>query len=214
MAHRLGFGEPIAFDLPVEPSSLKVPTEPLEFARTAAGFWNSTLSPLAAAGLSATIARGGEAVQPSLVAKVVSPTGASIWTAPETTSVRRAVDPKTAQQIAEMMVHTVTEGTSYRAFHDGHGTAFLPNIAVAGKTGTLTDASTQRYYTWFTGFAPLRPTNDVPQVAIATLVINGPSWQIKANVLARDVLREYFAARGAEGVTQPSTRIARRPRSR
>jgi hypothetical protein len=50
-------------------------------------------------------------------------------------------------------------------------------------------------------------------VAIAALVINGPSWEVKANVLARDVLRAYFKARGAMGVTPPTTTtIARRHR--
>ena len=69
------FGEPFAFDVPVQPSALRVPLEPLEFARTAAGFWNTTLSPLEAAQLSAIVARDGEAVRPSVVDKVVAADG-------------------------------------------------------------------------------------------------------------------------------------------
>ena len=61
-----------------------------------------------------------------------------------------------------MMEHTVSEGTSWRAFHDPHGAAFLPGIEVAGKTGTLTDGEAHRYYTWFTGFAPAHPDADQP----------------------------------------------------
>ena len=45
MARRFGYGEAAAFDVPVQPSALHMPSEPLEFARTAAGFWNTTLSP-------------------------------------------------------------------------------------------------------------------------------------------------------------------------
>ena len=67
MARRFGYGQPFTFDVPVQPSALHVPSEPLEFARTAAGFWNSTLSPLEAAELSAIVAREGEAVRPSVV---------------------------------------------------------------------------------------------------------------------------------------------------
>jgi cell division protein FtsI/penicillin-binding protein 2 len=112
-----------------------------------------------------------------------------------------------------MMERTVSEGTSWRAFHDNKGTAYLPSIAVAGKTGTLTEAETHRYYTWFTGFAPAHPTGAMRQVAVAALVVNGPSWQLKANVLAREMLRAYFASRGAQGVTRPSLEaIARRRR--
>ncbi len=60
MARRFGYGQPFAFDVPVQPSALRVPSEPLEFARTAAGFWNTTLSPLEAAELSGIVAREGK----------------------------------------------------------------------------------------------------------------------------------------------------------
>jgi cell division protein FtsI/penicillin-binding protein 2 len=203
MARRFGYGQPFAFDVPVQPSSLHVPTEPLEFARTAAGFWNSTLSPLEAAELSAIVAREGEAVRPSVVEKVVVGDAVS-WSAPDGPVTHRVVARETAAQLAAMMEHTVSEGTSWRAFHDGKGGAFLPGVTVAGKTGTLTDAETKRYYTWFTGYAPSHPQPGVRQVAVAVLVVNGPTWQVKANVIARDVLRAYFAGHDVTGVTRPS----------
>jgi cell division protein FtsI/penicillin-binding protein 2 len=204
MAHRFGYGMPLSFDVPVQPSAIRVPSDALEFARTAAGFWNSTLSPLEAVELSAIVAREGEAIRPSVVEKVVAANGAVTWSAPDSPSTRRVVARETAGELATMMEHTVGEGTSWRAFHDGHGAAFLPGLTVAGKTGTLTDSETKRYYTWFTGYAPSRPQPGVRQVAVAVLVVNGPTWQVKANVLARDVLRAYFAAHEVAGVTRPS----------
>jgi cell division protein FtsI/penicillin-binding protein 2 len=98
-----------------------------------------------------------------------------------------------------MMENTVTVGTSARAFHDGAGRAFLPNIGVAGKTGTLSGPDGKQLYTWFVGFAP----SSAPEVAIAVLVVNGPSWRAKANVVARDLLRVFFAAKNAPGVSRP-----------
>jgi penicillin-binding protein A len=204
MAHRFGYGQPLSFDVPVQPSAVRIPTEPLEFARTAAGFWNSTLSPLEAVELSAIVAREGEAIRPSVVDKVLAASGAVAWSAPEASATRRVVGRETAGQLATMMEHTVGEGTSWRAFHDGRGAAFLPGLTVAGKTGTLTDSETQRYYTWFTGYAPSRPQPGVRQVAVAVLVVNGPTWQVKANVLARDILRAYFAGHEVTGVSRPS----------
>ncbi len=64
----------------------------------------------------------------------------------------------------------------------------------------------QRYYTWFTGFAPSRPMPGVPQVAIAALVVNEPTWKVKANGVARDMLRAYFADAGVPGVHRAKTR--------
>lgn len=148
MAHRFGYGKPLEFDVPVQTSTVHVPSEPLEFARTAAGFWNSTLSPLAAAEISAIVARGGEHVRPRIVDSVVGPGNTVVWSAPEEATGHRVLERETAEALAEMMTHTVTEGTSRRAFHDAKGQPFLPGVIVAGKTGTLTDANAQRYYTW------------------------------------------------------------------
>jgi cell division protein FtsI/penicillin-binding protein 2 len=119
---------------------------------------------------------------------------------------------ETADQVTTMMERTVAEGTCWRAFHDIRGLSYLPGIAVAGKTGTLTEAETQRYYTWFTGFAPAHASGEIRQVAVAVLVVNGPNWQLKANVVAREMLRGYFAVKGAQGVTKPSLEVVARRR--
>ncbi len=209
MAARFGYGEPVPFDVPIEASTLDLPSDPLGYARTAAGFWNSTLSPLQAASLSATVARGGEAPRMTIVSDVEDERGGTVYTAPEPSTLRRAMQHDTAQAVTKMMEVTVAEGTSYRAFHDGRGTSFLPGITVAGKTGTLTSAQDQRFYTWFTGFAPSRPLEGgakVPQVAVAVLVVNRPQWHVKANVLARELLREHFARQHVPGVTAPTQR--------
>jgi cell division protein FtsI/penicillin-binding protein 2 len=207
MARRFGYGDTPAFDVPVQPAELRMPAESLEFARTAAGFWNTTLSPLFAAELSAIVARGGDGLRPRIVEKVVSNAGPVVWSAPEAPPPRRAIGRDTAAQLTTMMERTVREGTCSRAFHDGRGAPFLPGVTVAGKTGTLTDAEAQRFYTWFTGFAPSKARDDLPQVAIAVLVVNGPTWEVKANVIAREVLRAYFAEHEVAGVTKPSLRV-------
>ena len=187
MARAFGYGEPMAFDLPVQPGELRLPEDPLPFARTAAGFWNTTLSPIHAAYMSAIVARGGSAVRPVLVRRVTSGTAVD-YEAPAPAS-RGVIRAETAQALATMMEHTVSEGTSYRAFHDAHRTPFLP-VQAAGKTGTLNDPDGQHLYTWFTGFAPSHGSKK--EVVVAVLVVNRPRWHVKANVVAREMLREYF----------------------
>ena len=213
-AKRFGFGESVPFDVPTQPSALQIPDEPLEYARTAAGFWHSTLSPIHAAWISATIARGGEAIRPFVVSEAHDSTGHSFYRAPTSSAVRRFMSVDGAKTLTEMMESTVREGTSFKAFHDAKRRSFLPGIVVAGKTGTLTDAQTNRYFTWFSGFAPSKPLKQgIPQIAIAVLVVNDPNWQVKANVLARDVLRAYFAARGVAKVTKPRGQLPPRKRA-
>ncbi len=216
-ARGLGFGSAIAFDVPVQPSKLAFPDDSLGYARTAAGFWNTSLSPVHAAWLSATMARGGEPVRPRLVSEVLDESGKSMWTSPSGVAQKRALRAETAQAVTTMMDSTVSDGTSYRAFHDPKGGSFLPGIAVAGKTGTLTDSARKRFYTWFTGFAPSRPyvapdasaaATPPRQVAIGVLVVNEPTWSVKANVLAREVLRAYFAEQKVPSVTLPQLRAS------
>lgn len=221
-ARALGFGAPLPFDVPVQASAIRIPDDQLGYARTAAGFWNTTLSPVHAAWLGAAIARGGEPVRPTLVGETAS--GDKVqWTAPTAVAQPRVMKAETAQALTTMMESTVSDGTSYRAFRDARGRAFLPGVSVAGKTGTLTDGAAQRFYTWFAGFAPSRPVSlaadasgrepvQPRKVAVGVLVVNGAKWTIKANVLAREVLRAYFAEHGVPGVTAPLTQ-ARQGRS-
>ncbi|MBT8492963.1 MAG: hypothetical protein KJO07_07865, partial [Deltaproteobacteria bacterium] len=69
-ANRFGFEKGIPFALDTEPSSCQLPDKPLEFARTCAGFWNSTLSPLGGSMLANVVATRGLQVLPRIVAEV------------------------------------------------------------------------------------------------------------------------------------------------
>lgn len=195
----LGFGAAVPFAVENEAPKIQIPEDPLEFARTSAGFWNTSLSPLAAASLMQTIANRGVTLKPRVVREVKRGTE-TVYTAPKKpTVVRRSIEAKTAAEVAKMMVNTVKGGSAYKTFHDRRGNAFLPNIEVAGKTGTLTRHKENRHYTWLVAYAPV----DDPEIAVAALVVNTPRWRIKGPDLARDVLRAYFANEGRPGVSPP-----------
>jgi penicillin-binding protein A len=203
VASRLGWGQDIPFDVKIASSTVSFPEDDLGFARTAAGFWNSTLSPFQGVNLAQTVANGGEMVRLYMVAGVKDEVG-EIYRGPTARQViRRAMDESTASQLTTMMENTVESGTSYRSFHDKNGKPFLPEIRVAGKTGTLTrPAQDGPFYTWFVGFAPSRK----PEVAISVMVANHLKWRVKATNVACDMLRVYFADKGAPGVRDPSDR--------
>lgn len=201
MGGAFGFGAPVPFAVPNEIPKLEVPQEPVEFARASAGFWHSTLSPLLGVSIAQTVANGGVTLEPRIVQAVMRG-GEEQWREERDPRVlRRAIKPETAAQVARMMRETVANGSAYKSFHDLKGKPYIPGVAVAGKTGTLTDYKQNRFYTWFVGFAPA----DAPEVAISTLVVNTPSWQIKAPQLAREVLRTYFEKK----TSTPSDRVAR-----
>jgi len=181
------FGQRLPFDLPTTPSPVDVPESRLERARMAAGFWHSQLSPLHGALLASTIANDGRMPYAALVERIESAKGETLYQRTPRTF-RQVVPRQTAHQAGEMMTRTVTHGTSKKAFWDSKGHPFLPGIAVAGKTGTLSRYNPQRTYNWWVGYAPV----DNPKIAIAVLVVNEPKWRIKASYVAREALREYL----------------------
>jgi penicillin-binding protein A len=64
-----------------------------------------------------------------------------------------------------MMVAVVNGGTGYRAA--------LPNVQVAGKTGTATNGEGEPPNAWFTAFAPAQVGPQDPQIAVSVIVLDG-----------------------------------------
>jgi cell division protein FtsI/penicillin-binding protein 2 len=197
-AAAFGFGQALPFDVPVRAGASDVPTERLELARAAAGFWHNHMSPLHGALIAATIANRGRMPRATLVDRVVDAHGRTTYRAHAETF-RNVIPPSTAQAVTRMMLLTVTSGTARHYFYDEHGTPFLPDIDVAGKTGSLTGADPYRGYTWFIGFAPA----DHPTIAVAALVVNDPLWRIKAAFAAREAMRYWLVDRPREQEHRP-----------
>jgi cell division protein FtsI/penicillin-binding protein 2 len=190
-ARAYGFGAPLPFALPVEPSTADVPAGGLAFARVAAGFWQTTLSPLHGAYLAATLARGGVTPPLRLIDRIVDRDGGEHR--PAAAPERRVVAESAARAVARMMVGTTEFGTARLGFRDRRtNRPLLPGIAVAGKTGSLDRKDPYLSYSWFIGFAPA----ERPEVAVAVLLGNGADWHVKAHQVARELLSGYFDASG------------------
>ena len=219
MAAAFGFGQDLSFDVPLEPSEVEIPREPLEFARSAAGFWHSSLSPLHGALLAATIANHGEMPAARLIEKAIDAQGAPV-ALPKAAS-HRVIDRVVAEQVGRMMQLTTTMGTAHHSFRDRKGHPTLP-IEVAGKTGTLfyrgrahdpslpsntaaIDAG-QLGYSWFVGFAPV----DHPRIAFAVLLGNPIAWPLKAHAVARHLVADYLATEGTGSAGKHTRLLARR----
>lgn len=193
IAERLGFNAAIPFDWPVPVGKLQVPYGDLDFARTAAGFEGSTLSPLGGAYLASIIAHGGVARRFHLLRQTVD----EELEEPDTDT--RVLSASTARRITRMMEVTVHSGTSRHAFSDESGRSLLPGIRVAGKTGTLRPGSGGETTSWFIGFAP----SQKPQIVVSVMLENGAVWRQRAAEVARDLLRVYFHRKGAPHVVDP-----------
>ena len=205
-ARALGFGETLPFALPVEPSTATLPAGGLPFARVAAGFWQTTLSPLHGAYLAATLARGGVTPPLHLVDRIIDRDGDA--QRPAAAPERRVVSEAAARAVARMMVGTTEFGTARLGFRDRRtNRPLLPGVSVAGKTGSLDRKDPYLSYSWFVGFAPA----ERPEVAVAVLLGNGADWHVKAHQVARELLAGYFDGNGVvPGERVATQRLARR----
>ena len=157
-AEAFGFNSTALEDLPGQapslyPSDMDAP----QTALSGMGQSSVTATPLQMAMVVAGIANDGEVKKPYLVDEVRAP-NASLLDKTEESTYSRAVSSTTADQLTDMMVATVDNGTAY--------IAAIPGVKVAGKTGTAQSTDSRPPYAWFVSFAPA----DDPQVAVAVMV--------------------------------------------
>jgi cell division protein FtsI/penicillin-binding protein 2 len=174
-AERLGFNRALTVgDLRTE-SRVSRPTGALAIARMAAGFVNSTLSPLHAAVMAAIVATGRV------------PSGVSMEGAAGAT----VLDARVVGELREMMTRTSSEGTAAKYLATLAGRAGGP---IAVKTGTLVSRDGSGLLnTWMVGYFPANH----PEVAFAALISTKGGGPVKAGHLARYSIDAYLKLKHA-----------------
>ena len=135
-----------------------------KFMQDAIGQNQVLVPPLEMALVAEAIANQGVILQPHVVDCVLDPND-RVNSRVGVQQYKRAIDPATAAAMTTYMSAVVNDPR-------GTGTAArIPNVAVAGKTGTAETAPGQNPHAWFIAFAPA----DHPRYAIAVLVEHGGS---------------------------------------
>jgi peptidoglycan glycosyltransferase len=157
-AEAFGFNSTSLEDLPGQaPSLYPEDMDPPQTALSGIGQASVTATPLQMAMVAAGIANDGEVMRPYVVDEVRAP-NASLLDKTEASTYSKAISSSTADDLTDMMVATVEDGTA--------GIAAIPGVQVAGKTGTAQSTDSRPPYAWFVSFAPA----DDPQVAVAVMV--------------------------------------------
>jgi cell division protein FtsI/penicillin-binding protein 2 len=185
-AERFAFNEALPFLWPVQASPARIPENRLEFARAAAGFYHTEMSPLHAASIMGAIANDGYMMAPQIVDRIEKD-GEVVFEG-QPSVLHRSCTAQTAATLLDMMSLTTESGTAAKYFKKA--APWLRDMKVAGKTGSLSaPIDGQKYaYSWFVAAAPA----DNPQVVVAALAVNEPAWKVKGTFLGRRALEEYF----------------------
>jgi peptidoglycan glycosyltransferase len=159
MAEKFGFNDHYLDDIgPQALSNFPQDASEPEAGQSAIGQFEVRASPLQMAMVAAGIANQGIVMKPYLVDSIQSPELETLkQSEPEEYS--RAISAETADQVTQLMVDTVNEGTAEPGA--------IAGVQVAGKTGTAQSGLADVLpYAWFVSFAPAQD----PEVAVAVVI--------------------------------------------
>jgi len=199
---RFGLGQPTGLKLDKEMAGLVASTtwkkarfnQPWHEGETlsvAIGQGYNLATPIQMAQVAAAIANGGNIYEPQLVEKVENPAGETVFQAQPVLKSRLEASPATLALVQKALHGVVSEGTG-RA-------ANLPNVEVAGKTGTSQVVALEKEknkgkggqfgnHAWFVAYAPV----EHPRIAVAVLIEHGGGGGAVAAPLAKRVLAVGF----------------------
>ena len=187
-AERFLFNEHLPFVWGLDASVAHIPrNDRLRFAKAAAGFTGTSLSPLHGALIAAAIGNDGVMMAPRLVERAVRE-GEVLYEANEV-PLRRVVRADVARDLRTLFAATVERGSAKKFFERKHAPR-IRDVSVGGKTGHLTMKlhGESAHHSWYVGLSRL----EAPELAISALVVNGEVWTTKGVVLAADILDEAY----------------------
>jgi peptidoglycan glycosyltransferase len=160
--------------------------DPALTAYSAIGQYSDQVTPLQEAMFSAAIANNGTLMTPYMVQKVTAPDLTPLETA-QPAPLSEAVSPSEAADVSQMMVDVVKQ-----PFGTAHNAAFLPNIAIAAKTGTAQNGANNTGLddAVFTCFAPVSN----PQIAVGVIVKGGGLGADASAPIAVKIIQAYLAS--------------------
>ena len=183
-AEAFGFNQHYLDDLrPQAESSFPTDMDEAETGQSGIGQFEVRATPLQMAMVAAGIANGGTVMKPYVVDEVQS---AEYDTLEQTddTEFSEAISSSTADDLTDLMVATVDDGTA--------NPAAIPGVSVAGKTGTAQSGNERSPYAWFVSFAPA----DDPQVAVAVMIEKAdiPRGEIAGGLLGGPIAKAVMQA--------------------
>lgn len=170
MGERLGCGTMLGSGAP-----------PALTGNTSIGQEGVQISPLQAARMLGTVARGGVDIEPGVVSRILNNQGKVVETVEKSEASRRVLSPDTADLLNQWLKTAVREGTGKDARAEPWG--------AAGKTGTAQANSAGRVIAWFAGYFP----EENPQYAAAVMIEEDPDGDrqgLRGGKEAAEVFRE------------------------
>ena len=150
-----------------------------EMQETGIGQGRTMMTPLHNLMIAASVANDGVMMTPYIVDSISDSEGRTVVKNKPTVA-GTVMSAEEAEYLTECMREVITSGTGNSMKYSSY--------EAAGKTGSAQYDDSDRYHSWFTGFAPY----DNPQIAVCVILEGGYSDVSSAQVVAKAVFDTYF----------------------
>lgn len=189
-ASAFGFNDTITSDLTFESGIFSADGSEYHLAELGSGFnTDTTISPVFGAMMVSAVLNSGTITLPRLVEHITDTNGEIIYKG-EKKAYKKAIAPKTAETMIQLMMKTVSRGTARKAFRRMDRDKVLSQLVIGGKTGSLYNKEHTVKYDWFTGFGKDKNTNK--KVALSIVVGHRKYIGTRAATYAKLILQHYF----------------------
>ena len=170
---------PVGFEYSKSTMAVTQDSSISEMQETGIGQGRTMMTPLHNMMIAASVANDGVMMTPYIVDSISDSEGRTVVKnkpAEEGT----VMSAEEAEYLTECMREVITSGTGNSMKYSSY--------EAAGKTGSAQYDDSDRYHSWFTGFAPY----DNPQIAVCVILEGGYSGVSSAQVVAKAVFDTYF----------------------
>lgn len=188
MARGFGLGSPTGIEIGEEKGQILDPEENIDATNYAIGQGETLVTPIQVAQFVAALANGGTIYQPTVIDRIVPPTGDPTYVFTPTVKSKLPISEATLTAIHEAMVDVVKDprGTAVHRFRGF-------NVPVAGKTGTAQDPP-RKPHAWFVAYTFADNPNK-PDIAVVVVVENTGEGSDYAAPIARRIMEVYFSGK-------------------
>lgn len=188
-AKKMGFGDRLMQDLPVQASQLDMTlAEEWQRAEASSGFTKDiNVSPVHAAAIAAAIVNDGQLLEPYVVEKLADQNNKVIFQGQKNVAMQM-FSKSTAETLKKMMRETTRIGSARKSFSSHRRYKAFKNAEFGGKTGSLSGLAPKGRYGWFVGYGE----RNGKKIAYASLVVYRDKWVVRPARVAFEVLNYVF----------------------
>jgi cell division protein FtsI/penicillin-binding protein 2 len=191
MAEKFGFNKRLVEGINLTPSVFSMASDQYNLAELSSGLNDKTLmSPVHGAVIGSVIANGGVLRYPIVISSLESISDKKVIY-PPLKSDEVVLTPRTSEDLRNLFMATVTQGTARASFR--RSKYLLDKLEIGGKTGSLTGGEPFGKRDWFVSYAKSLEDKNDKGISICVMIVNQKKWYVKSSLIAKNIMEYYYS---------------------